>query len=55
QHLSRSPYFGKSLANFGSKLIIEDSARRHLDCLGGLPSCSKMAYLCSISYKSDSP
>ncbi|VUZ53351.1 unnamed protein product, partial [Hymenolepis diminuta] len=27
-----------------------DSVRRYLDCLGGLPSCSKRVYLCSIRY-----
>ncbi|VUZ49793.1 unnamed protein product, partial [Hymenolepis diminuta] len=32
QTLSCSRYFWSSLANFGSKLIIEDSARGHLDC-----------------------
>ncbi|VUZ51825.1 unnamed protein product, partial [Hymenolepis diminuta] len=42
--LSCSHYFGHSLANFGSKLIIEDSTGRCPDCLGGLVSCSKMAY-----------
>ncbi|VUZ40006.1 unnamed protein product, partial [Hymenolepis diminuta] len=47
-HLIRSSahsrYFGSSLANFGSKFVIDDSARRYLDCLGGLRSCSKRAY-----------
>ncbi|VUZ40605.1 unnamed protein product, partial [Hymenolepis diminuta] len=54
-HLIRSSvhsrYFGSSLANFGGKFLIEDSARRYLDCLGGLPNCSKRAYWCSMRYR----
>ncbi|VUZ40445.1 unnamed protein product, partial [Hymenolepis diminuta] len=49
--LSCSRYFGYSLANFGSKFIIEDSARRYPDCLGGLARYSKKAYWCSIRYR----
>ncbi|VUZ50182.1 unnamed protein product, partial [Hymenolepis diminuta] len=51
QHLSCSRYFGHSLANFGSKVKIEVSARSYLDCLGGLPSFSKEAYWCTIRYR----
>ncbi|VUZ57073.1 unnamed protein product, partial [Hymenolepis diminuta] len=36
-----SRYFGRSPAIFGSKFVIEDSARRYLGCLEELPSCSK--------------
>ncbi|VUZ53368.1 unnamed protein product [Hymenolepis diminuta] len=39
EHLSCSRYFGSSLANFGRKFIMEDSARRYPDCLGELQSC----------------
>ncbi|VUZ40955.1 unnamed protein product [Hymenolepis diminuta] len=52
--LSCSHYCGRSLANFRSKFIIDNSARRRLDCLGGLPSFSKKAYWCSIRYRSKS-
>ncbi|VUZ47873.1 unnamed protein product, partial [Hymenolepis diminuta] len=44
-HLTRSSvhsrYFGRSLANFGSQFILGDSGRRSLNCLGGLPGCSR--------------